>query len=48
MRVSYASLVSGFLDLAEARGVRHVTYLSAYGSDQAPPQVDIRPSNSTS
>jgi len=42
MRVSYARLVSDFLDLAEARGVRHVTYLSAYGSDQAPPQVDIR------
>jgi uncharacterized protein YbjT (DUF2867 family) len=41
MRVSYARLVSGFLDLAEACGVRHVTYLSAYGSDQAPPQVDI-------
>jgi uncharacterized protein YbjT (DUF2867 family) len=35
MRVSYARLVSGFLDLAEACGVRHVTYLSAYGSDQA-------------
>jgi uncharacterized protein YbjT (DUF2867 family) len=42
MRVTYARLVSDFLDLAEARGVRHVTYLSAYGSDHAPPQVDIR------
>jgi uncharacterized protein YbjT (DUF2867 family) len=42
MRVSYARLVSGFLDLAEACGVRHVTYLSAYGSDQAPPEADIR------
>jgi uncharacterized protein YbjT (DUF2867 family) len=41
MRVTYADLVSGFLDLAEACGVRHVTYLSAYGSDQAPPEVDI-------
>jgi uncharacterized protein YbjT (DUF2867 family) len=41
LRVTYARLVAGFLDLAEARGVRHVTYLSAYGSDQAPPQVDI-------
>jgi len=30
------------LVLAEARGVRHVTYLSTYGSDQAPPEVDIR------
>ncbi len=42
LRVTYARLVSDFLDLAEARGVRHVTYLSAYSSDQAPPQVDIR------
>jgi uncharacterized protein YbjT (DUF2867 family) len=42
MRVTYARLVSGFLDLAETCGVRHVTYLSAYGSDQAPPEVDIR------
>jgi uncharacterized protein YbjT (DUF2867 family) len=42
MRVTYARLVSDFLDLAEAAGVRHVTYLSAYGSDQAPPEVDIR------
>lgn len=42
LRITYAGLVSGFLDLAEACGVRHVTYLSAYGSDQAPPQVDIR------
>jgi uncharacterized protein YbjT (DUF2867 family) len=41
MRVTYAGLVSVFLDLAEACRVRHVTYLSAYGSDQAPPQVDI-------
>jgi len=42
MRVTYAGLVSDFLDLAEASGVRHVTYLSAYDSNQAPPQVDIR------
>jgi len=42
MRVTYARLVSHFLDLAEAAAVRHVTYLSAYGSDQAPPEVDIR------
>ena len=42
LRVTYARLVSGFLDLAEACGVRHVTYLSANGSDQAPPEVDIR------
>ena len=42
LRVTYSRLVSGFLDLAEAGGVRHITYLSAYGSDQAPPEVDIR------
>ncbi len=34
--------MSDFLDLAERYGVRHVTYLSAYASDQAPPEVDIR------
>ena len=42
LRVTYARLVSDFLDLAETRGVRHVTYLSAYGSDHAPPEIDIR------
>ena len=42
MRVAYAHLLSDFLDSAEASGVRHVTYLSTYGSDQAPPEVDIR------
>ncbi|HEX3789516.1 MAG TPA: NmrA family NAD(P)-binding protein [Pseudonocardiaceae bacterium] len=42
LRVNYADLVSGFLDLAAGAGVRHVTYLSTYGSDQAPPEVDIR------
>lgn len=30
MRVTYVRLVSDFLDRAEARGVRHVTYLSAF------------------
>jgi uncharacterized protein YbjT (DUF2867 family) len=42
MRVKYAGLVSDFLDLAAGAGVRHVTYLSTYGSDQAPAEVDIR------
>jgi uncharacterized protein YbjT (DUF2867 family) len=42
LRVSYADQVAAFLDLAEAAGVRHVTYLSTYGGDQAPPEVDIR------
>ena len=41
LRVTYADQVAAFLDLAEAAGVRHVTYLSTYGGDQAPPQVDI-------
>src|SRR6266702_5471216 len=35
MRTDFAGQVSGFLDLAEAAGVRHVTYLSAFGIDQA-------------
>jgi uncharacterized protein YbjT (DUF2867 family) len=42
MRTNFAGQVSGFLDLAEAAGVRHVTYLSVFGADQAPPQVAHR------
>jgi uncharacterized protein YbjT (DUF2867 family) len=42
MRTDFADQVSGFLDLAEAAGVRHVTYLSAFGIDQAPPHVAHR------
>jgi uncharacterized protein YbjT (DUF2867 family) len=42
MRNKYAGPVSDFLDLAVRAGVRHVTYLSAWGSEQAPPDVDIR------
>jgi len=42
MRMNFAGQVSGFLDLAQAAGVRHVTYLSAFGIDQAPPQVAHR------
>ena len=41
MRMDFAQ-VATFLDLAEAAGVRHVTYLSAYGIDEAPPQVALR------
>ncbi|MFF4505696.1 NmrA family NAD(P)-binding protein [Streptomyces sp. NPDC001401] len=41
MRVRYADQVGAFLDLAEAAGVRHVTYLSVYNADQAPPEIDI-------
>ncbi|MFD4506442.1 NmrA family NAD(P)-binding protein [Streptomyces sp. NPDC058457] len=42
MRIAYAGQVAAFLDLAEAAGVRHVTYLSTYGADGVPPQIDIR------
>jgi uncharacterized protein YbjT (DUF2867 family) len=42
MRTDFADQVSSFLDLAEAVGVRHVTYLSAFGIDQAAPQVAHR------
>ncbi|MGH3370448.1 MAG: hypothetical protein ACRDPR_10630 [Nocardioidaceae bacterium] len=42
LRVRYADQVSDFLDLAQAAGVRHVTYLGAYHGDQAPPEIDMR------
>jgi len=42
MRMDFADQVSSFLDLAEAAGVRHVTYLSAFGTHQAPPEVAHR------
>jgi uncharacterized protein YbjT (DUF2867 family) len=42
LRVAYADQVATFLDLAEAAGVRHVTYLSTYGAETAPPKVDIK------
>jgi uncharacterized protein YbjT (DUF2867 family) len=42
MRTDFAGQVSSFLDLAEAAGVRHVTYLSAFGTDQASSQVAHR------
>jgi uncharacterized protein YbjT (DUF2867 family) len=42
MRVDFAPQVSDFLDLAEDAGVGHVTFLSAYGIDQASPEVAIR------
>ncbi|MFG1265007.1 NmrA family NAD(P)-binding protein [Xanthobacter aminoxidans] len=42
MRTKFVHQVAEFLDLAAASGVRHVTYLSAYGSDRAPAEVDIR------
>jgi uncharacterized protein YbjT (DUF2867 family) len=42
MRTRFAEQVSAFLDLAEAAGVGHVTYLSAYGIELAPPEVALR------
>jgi uncharacterized protein YbjT (DUF2867 family) len=42
LRVDFAGVVSRFLDEAEQAGVRHVTYLSAYGVEQAPPKVALR------
>jgi uncharacterized protein YbjT (DUF2867 family) len=42
MRTRFAPQVSTFLDLTEAVGVRHVTYLSAYGMEFAPAEVALR------
>jgi uncharacterized protein YbjT (DUF2867 family) len=42
MRTRFAAQVSAFLDLAEAAGVQHITYLSAYGIDLASPDVALR------
>jgi uncharacterized protein YbjT (DUF2867 family) len=42
MRTHFAPQVSAFLDLAEDVGVRHVTYLSAYGIEFAPTEVALR------
>jgi len=42
MRTDFAGQVSVFLDQAEAAGTRHVTYLSAYGIDSAPPETAMR------
>ncbi|MEU0483150.1 NAD(P)H-binding protein [Streptosporangium sp. NPDC006013] len=42
MRLDFAADVSRFLDESEAAGVRHVTFLSAYGMEHAPPQEATR------
>jgi uncharacterized protein YbjT (DUF2867 family) len=42
MRVDFPDVVSQFLDEAEGAGVKHVTYLSAYGVEHAPPEVALR------
>lgn len=42
LRIDFAGLVAQFLDQAERAGVRHVTYLSAYGMEHAPVEVALR------
>jgi len=42
LRTDHAPQVSAFLDRAEAAGVRHVTYLSAYGVESVLPEVAAR------
>jgi uncharacterized protein YbjT (DUF2867 family) len=42
LRIDFAGLVGQFLDQAEQAGVGHVTYLSAYGMEQAPAEVALR------
>ena len=42
MRTDFAGQVWVFLDYAEAAGASHVTYLSAYGTDTAPPETAMR------
>jgi len=42
LRIDFAELVGQFLDQAERAGVRHVTYLSAYGMEHAPAEVALR------
>jgi len=42
LRIDFARLVGRFLDQAERAGVRHVTYLSAYGMEHAPAEVALR------
>jgi uncharacterized protein YbjT (DUF2867 family) len=42
LRIDFAELVGQFLDQAERAGVRHVTYLSAYGMQYAPTEVALR------
>src|SRR5579862_1488364 len=42
MRIDFADDVSAFLDDAEAEGVQHVTFLSAYGMEHAADGVAAR------
>jgi uncharacterized protein YbjT (DUF2867 family) len=42
MRLDFTEDVSAFLDEAEAAGIQHVTFLSAYGMEHAPDEVATR------
>lgn len=42
MRLDFAGVVSRFLDEAERAGVRHVTFLSAFGMEYAPSELALR------
>jgi uncharacterized protein YbjT (DUF2867 family) len=42
LRTGFAGLVAQFLEQAVRSGVRHVTYLSAYGMEHAPAEVALR------
>lgn len=42
LRLDFADAVAGLLDRAEAAGVRHVTFLSAFGVQHAPQAVAVR------
>jgi uncharacterized protein YbjT (DUF2867 family) len=42
LRTDFAADISAFLDAAEAAGVEHVTFLSAYGMEHAPDHVATR------
>jgi uncharacterized protein YbjT (DUF2867 family) len=42
LRIDFAGLVGQFLDQAEQGGVRHATYLSAYGTEHAPAEAALR------
>jgi len=42
MRVDFAGAVAQFLDVAERAGVRHITFLSAYGMEHASAKMALR------
>jgi uncharacterized protein YbjT (DUF2867 family) len=42
MRLDFSDDISEFLDKAEAAGVQHITFLSAYGIEHAPDKVATR------